>query len=161
MGILPVQVVQLKCRLAYLRLTIYNLLQLTTRYSQILIVRSLLLLIKVWLLGLEASANTQSACPVSVRSSWPVAKFQSLIVRSMPPLRRQGWFIDGRKYIIEGFSFIVEQQTEQTRNRITQRTVSVLETVAGIEPLWLGVQRLIRVERTGIRAFEPYQETMF
>ncbi|MDZ4876772.1 MAG: ISAs1 family transposase ISPlr1 [Chroococcidiopsis cubana SAG 39.79] len=55
----------------------------------------------------------------------------------------------------------VEQQTERTRNRRTQRTVSVLETVTGIEQLWIGVQRLIRVERIGIRAFEPYQETMF
>jgi hypothetical protein len=55
----------------------------------------------------------------------------------------------------------VDDQTEQTRDRITQRTVSVLDTVAGLDAAWVGVQRLIRVERTGIRAVEPVHETMF
>jgi predicted transposase YbfD/YdcC len=55
----------------------------------------------------------------------------------------------------------IDQQTEQTRDRHTQRTVSVLDTVVGLDPQWLGVQRLIRVERVGTRANQPYQETMF
>lgn len=44
----------------------------------------------------------------------------------------------------------VDDQTEQTRDRMTQRTVSVLDTVAGLDAAWVGVQRLIRVERTSI-----------
>ena len=55
----------------------------------------------------------------------------------------------------------LDRQTEQTRDRQTQRTVSVLDTVVGLDPQWLGVQRLIRVERVGTRANQPYQETMF
>lgn len=55
----------------------------------------------------------------------------------------------------------VDDQTEQTRNRTTQRTVSVLETVVGLDAAWVGVQRLIRVDRTGRRGVEPVHETMF
>ncbi|MBW4421128.1 MAG: hypothetical protein KME13_18140 [Myxacorys californica WJT36-NPBG1] len=33
----------------------------------------------------------------------------------------------------------VDDQTEQTRNRMTQRTVSVLDTVAGLDATWVGV----------------------
>ncbi len=52
-------------------------------------------------------------------------------------------------------------QNEVTRDRVTQRTVSVLTDVSGISSDWLGVQRLIRVERTGWRGTQPYRETMF
>ncbi|WP_052290110.1 hypothetical protein [Scytonema millei] len=55
----------------------------------------------------------------------------------------------------------VDIQTEQCRDRCTQRTVSILDTMAGIEPHWLGVQRMIRVERAGTRANQPLSETMF
>lgn len=55
----------------------------------------------------------------------------------------------------------VDCQTEQTRDRQIQRTVSVLDTIAGIDPQWLGVQRLIRVQRLGIRAQKPFEETVF
>ncbi len=55
----------------------------------------------------------------------------------------------------------VDDQVEQTRNRVTQRSVSVLDTVEGLDAAWVGVQRLIRVERTGTRATEPVHETMF
>lgn len=55
----------------------------------------------------------------------------------------------------------VDRQTEQTRDRKTQRTVSVLDTVIGLDPQWVGVQRLVQVERVGTRANQPYQETMF
>lgn len=52
-------------------------------------------------------------------------------------------------------------QNEVTRNRVTQRPVSVLTDVRGIRSDWLGVQRLIRVERSGWRGTQPYRETMF
>ena len=55
----------------------------------------------------------------------------------------------------------VDVQTEQTRDRQTQRTVSVLNTVADLDPRWLGVQRLVRIERVGTRSNQPYIETMF
>ena len=55
----------------------------------------------------------------------------------------------------------VDSQTEQTRDRQTQRTVSILDCVADIDPQWVGVQRIIRVERVGTRANRPLTETMF
>lgn len=55
----------------------------------------------------------------------------------------------------------VNIQIEQCRDRYTQRKVSVLDTIAGIEPQWVGIQRMIRVERTGTRANQPFSETMF
>ncbi|MBD1847217.1 ISAs1 family transposase [Cyanobacteria bacterium FACHB-63] len=55
----------------------------------------------------------------------------------------------------------VADYIEQTRNRIMQRTVSVLKTLLGLDEAWVGVQRLIQVERTGIRGTEPVHETMF
>jgi predicted transposase YbfD/YdcC len=55
----------------------------------------------------------------------------------------------------------VAVQTELTRDRQTQRTVSVLSSVATINVHWAGVQRLIRVERVGTRANCPVSETMF
>lgn len=56
---------------------------------------------------------------------------------------------------------IDDHQIEHTRNRITRRTVSVLESCAGLDITWQGLQRLIQVERTGIRGTEPTHETMF
>ncbi|MBW4443829.1 MAG: ISAs1 family transposase [Plectolyngbya sp. WJT66-NPBG17] len=55
----------------------------------------------------------------------------------------------------------MDDQTEQTRNRMTHRTISVLDPVDGIDAAWVGVQRLVRVERTGIRGVEATHETMF
>lgn len=55
----------------------------------------------------------------------------------------------------------VDRQIEQTRDRATQRTVSVLAPIAGIDPHWVGIQRVIRVERVGTRAKRPFTETMF
>lgn len=55
----------------------------------------------------------------------------------------------------------VDDQTEQVRDRITQRTVSVLAVGTDLTPLWRGVQSLIRVERTGVRGIEAMHETMF
>ncbi|BAU10559.1 transposase (plasmid) [Leptolyngbya sp. NIES-3755] len=55
----------------------------------------------------------------------------------------------------------IADDIEHTRNRTTQRTVSVLKPLPGLDAAWVGVQRLIRVERTGIRGAEPVHETMF
>ncbi|XGV98463.1 MAG: hypothetical protein ACAF41_05905 [Leptolyngbya sp. BL-A-14] len=55
----------------------------------------------------------------------------------------------------------VDSQTQQTRDRQTQRTVSVLDHVAGLDPQRVGVQRLVRVVRVGTRANRPFSETMF
>ncbi|MBE9019232.1 hypothetical protein C7Y66_06370 [Chroococcidiopsis sp. CCALA 051] len=55
----------------------------------------------------------------------------------------------------------VDIQTEQCRDRYTQRTVSVLDSIVGIESSWVGIQRMIRVERAGTRANQPFSETMF
>jgi hypothetical protein len=44
---------------------------------------------------------------------------------------------------------------------MTHRTISVLDPVDGIDAAWVGVQRLVRVERTGIRGVEATHETMF
>jgi predicted transposase YbfD/YdcC len=55
----------------------------------------------------------------------------------------------------------VHSEQEKTRDRQTQRTVMVIDTVAGIDPDWVGVQRLIRVQRSGTRANKPYEETVF
>lgn len=55
----------------------------------------------------------------------------------------------------------LDTQTERTRDRQTRRTVSVLDRVTGLDPQWVGVQRIIRVERVGTRANRPFTETMF
>lgn len=55
----------------------------------------------------------------------------------------------------------VDQQSERTYDRVTQRTVSVLDQIPAIDPQWVGIQRIVRVERTGTRAGQPYRETMF
>jgi predicted transposase YbfD/YdcC len=54
-----------------------------------------------------------------------------------------------------------DDQTETVRDRITQRTVSVLSATADLAAVWTGVQSLIRVERTGVRGTEALHETMF
>lgn len=55
----------------------------------------------------------------------------------------------------------VDEQTEQTRSRLTHRRVSVLEKITGIDSGWVGVQSLIRVERSGMRGQQPFTETVF
>lgn len=54
-----------------------------------------------------------------------------------------------------------DTQFEHTRNRWVERRVSVLDTVTGIDPKWVGVQRIVRVERSGTRANQPFSQTMF
>lgn len=55
----------------------------------------------------------------------------------------------------------VDDQTEQVRDRITRRTVSVLTADTDLDAAWIGVQSFVRVERTGIRGTEAMHETMF
>lgn len=52
-------------------------------------------------------------------------------------------------------------QTDFSHGRQVQRCVSVLTPTAGIDPAWVGVQRIIKVERTGIRERKPFAEKVF
>jgi predicted transposase YbfD/YdcC len=55
----------------------------------------------------------------------------------------------------------VDHQKEQTRDRVTRRSVNVLDQIPSLDPQWVGIQRIIRVERSGTRAQKPYHEIMF
>lgn len=55
----------------------------------------------------------------------------------------------------------VHSEDEKTRDRQTNRTVMVIDTVEGIDSDWVGVQRFVRVQRSGTRANKPYEETVF
>ncbi|MGI0495340.1 ISAs1 family transposase [Alkalinema pantanalense CENA528] len=55
----------------------------------------------------------------------------------------------------------VDHQDEQTRDRVTRRAVIVLDQIPALDPGWVGIQRIIRVERSGTRAQKPYHEVMF
>ena len=52
-------------------------------------------------------------------------------------------------------------QIDSSHGRQVQRSVSVLTPTAGIDPIWVGVHRIIMVERTGIRARKPFEEKVF
>jgi predicted transposase YbfD/YdcC len=52
-------------------------------------------------------------------------------------------------------------QTDTSHGRQVQRSVSVLTPTVGIDPIWVGVQRIIRVERTGIREHKSFKEKVF
>ena len=52
-------------------------------------------------------------------------------------------------------------QTDSSHGRQVQRSVSVLTPTAGIDPAWVGVQRMIKVERTGTREQKPFEEKVF
>ena len=55
----------------------------------------------------------------------------------------------------------LDYQVEKTRDRLTERTVTVLNSVPALPNDWLGVERLIRVERQGFRKQKPYHEVVF
>lgn len=55
----------------------------------------------------------------------------------------------------------VTTEVEQTRERHVERTVSVLAPPAKIDPAWVGLQRVVKVERRGTRSGKPFEETMF
>lgn len=52
-------------------------------------------------------------------------------------------------------------QIDSSHGRQVQRSVSVLTPTAGIDPVWVGVERIIKVERTGIRNRKPFEEKVF
>ena len=54
-----------------------------------------------------------------------------------------------------------DEQTEPVRDRLTQRTMSVLAAGQALDEAWAAVQSFIRVERTGLRATKAVHETMF
>jgi predicted transposase YbfD/YdcC len=55
----------------------------------------------------------------------------------------------------------IQSEDEKNRDRQTNRTVMVIDTLEGIDSDWIGVQRFIRVQRSGTRANKPYEETVF
>lgn len=50
---------------------------------------------------------------------------------------------------------------ETAHGRQIERRVTVLEPPDEIDPEWVGIQRVIQVERSGTREGEPFSETMF
>lgn len=54
-----------------------------------------------------------------------------------------------------------ERQHEKAHGRDVERTISVLPPPEEIDPKWVGVKRVIRVERSGYRGDEPFEEKMF
>ncbi len=55
----------------------------------------------------------------------------------------------------------VTTEVEQTRARHVERTVTVLTPPAEIDPTWVGVQRVVKVERRGTRSGKRFEETLF
>lgn len=55
----------------------------------------------------------------------------------------------------------VATQVERTRERQIERIITVLAPPTRIDPTWVGVQRVVKVERKGTRAGQPFEETMF
>lgn len=50
---------------------------------------------------------------------------------------------------------------EQCRDRVTHRICSVFEDLSGISQDWIGLQRLIKVERRGTRKKLPYHQVVY
>jgi predicted transposase YbfD/YdcC len=55
----------------------------------------------------------------------------------------------------------VATEVERSRERHVERTVGVLAPPAQIDSAWVGVQRVVKVERRGTRSGKPFEETMF
>lgn len=51
--------------------------------------------------------------------------------------------------------------TERRSDRVTTRTVSVFDDLTGISCEWLGLARLVKVERLGTRAGKPYHQIAY
>jgi predicted transposase YbfD/YdcC len=49
-------------------------------------------------------------------------------------------------------------ETEKIRDRLTTLTVEVFHEIKGIDPKWIGINSLIRVERVGTRKGKKYHE---
>jgi hypothetical protein len=48
---------------------------------------------------------------------------------------------------------------EKSRNRVTCRIVSVFDDISKIDSDWSGINRLVQVDRIGIRQGQAYQQT--
>jgi predicted transposase YbfD/YdcC len=55
----------------------------------------------------------------------------------------------------------IEHSCERTRNRKTYRTISVFDDVRSISQEWIGIERVIKVERTGTRSCLPYEQVVY
>lgn len=55
----------------------------------------------------------------------------------------------------------VTTQVERTRERQIERTITVLAPPTRIDPAWVGLQRVVKVERRGTRSGKLFEETMF
>ncbi len=53
------------------------------------------------------------------------------------------------------------EESEKTRNRQSSRKVEVFEPPKNLDPKWIGVGCVIKVERSGTRADEPYQSISY
>jgi hypothetical protein len=53
------------------------------------------------------------------------------------------------------------EELEKSRNRQTLRTIEVFEPPKNIDPKWIGVGCVLKVERSGIRGDEPYQSVSY
>jgi predicted transposase YbfD/YdcC len=51
--------------------------------------------------------------------------------------------------------------TERTRDRVTTRTVEVFNDLNGISREWVGLESLLKVERTGTRAGKAYHQVTY
>ncbi|UIE37251.1 ISAs1 family transposase [Leptodesmis sichuanensis A121] len=55
----------------------------------------------------------------------------------------------------------VYRSTESTRQRQVERIVEVFDCLAGIAPDWLGLRRLVRVQRQGWRQGKSYDQVSY
>ena len=55
----------------------------------------------------------------------------------------------------------VDISTERRSDRLTTRTVSVFDDLSGINSEWVGLERLVKVERIGTRAGKPYEQVAY
>ncbi len=51
--------------------------------------------------------------------------------------------------------------TEHRSDRLTTRTVSVFDNLTDISSEWVGLERLVKVERIGTRAGKPYEQVAY
>lgn len=55
----------------------------------------------------------------------------------------------------------VDTSFEQTRDRLTERRVSAFDNLDHISTDWVGLKRIVQVERLGTHPGKPYEETVY
>jgi predicted transposase YbfD/YdcC len=78
------------------------------------------------------------------------------VKKNQPSLHRQIHYTATHSNPISRYT-----ETEKTRNRVTNRTVTVFNDVNGIDQAWVGLQSLIKVEKSGTRAGKPYHQIVY